>query len=54
MFHDVTQSQENWICIGIVSFGTEVWDEECGTENVPGVYTRVTEYMQWILDNIKP
>ncbi|RZC43210.1 uncharacterized protein BDFB_002243, partial [Asbolus verrucosus] len=35
---------------GIVSFGPR----DCGREPVPGVYTRVAFYMDWILDNIKP
>lgn len=35
---------------GIVSFGLQ----NCGTENVPGVYTKVIYYMDWILDTIRP
>lgn len=35
---------------GIVSFGPEF----CGTENVPGVYTRVSAYIDWITEQIKP
>ncbi|KAL9700343.1 hypothetical protein quinque_003784 [Culex quinquefasciatus] len=38
-----------WFLKGIVSFGTE----KCGTENVPGVYTRISKYMDWILENIE-
>ena len=34
---------------GIVSFGKR----NCGLEGVPGVYTKVSEYVEWILDNIK-
>ncbi|CAH0728258.1 unnamed protein product, partial [Brenthis ino] len=33
---------------GIVSYG----QEECGSAS-PGVYTDITKYMKWILDNIK-
>ncbi|XP_065073609.1 CLIP domain-containing serine protease B4-like [Ochlerotatus camptorhynchus] len=40
--------QSAWFLKGIVSFGTE----KCGTENVPGVYTRISEFMDWILENI--
>ncbi|XP_026315078.1 CLIP domain-containing serine protease 2-like isoform X2 [Hyposmocoma kahamanoa] len=33
---------------GIVSYGTK----RCGTGGYPGVYTRVSHFMDWILDNI--
>ncbi|KAK9881642.1 hypothetical protein WA026_017163 [Henosepilachna vigintioctopunctata] len=35
---------------GIVSYGLK----NCGTEGYPGVYTRVNNYVQWILDTIRP
>jgi len=37
-----------WKLIGVVSFGPRI----CGTENVPGVYSRVRHYIKWILDEI--
>lgn len=35
---------------GIVSYGPRF----CGIQGLPGVYTRVAYYMDWILDNLKP
>ncbi|KAF2900709.1 hypothetical protein ILUMI_05479 [Ignelater luminosus] len=43
-------TEENWMTVGIVSFGLQ----KCGIESQPGVYTRVTDYIPWILDNIEP
>ncbi|XP_046972543.1 phenoloxidase-activating enzyme-like [Vanessa cardui] len=36
--------------VGIVSFGPS----PCGRENVPGVYTKVYEYLPWIRSQMKP
>ena len=38
-----------WKLLGIVSFGPK----KCGTENLPGVYTKVRNYIDWTLDNIE-
>lgn len=38
-----------WFQVGIVSFGPK----NCGLKNVPGVYTRVSKYIDWIEANIK-
>ncbi|XP_034950608.1 CLIP domain-containing serine protease 2-like isoform X2 [Chelonus insularis] len=36
--------------IGIVSFGAK----HCGQTSMPAVYSRLSEYMYWILENISP
>lgn len=33
-----------WVASGIVSFGAT----ECGTAGVPGVYTKIYHYIDWI------
>ncbi|KAL2722331.1 CLIP domain-containing serine protease HP8-like [Vespula squamosa] len=35
--------------IGLVSFGVE----HCGATTTPGVYTKISHYVSWILDNIR-
>lgn len=39
----------NWYAAGIVSFGPT----PCGYENWPGIYTRVSQYMDWIVGKLK-
>ncbi|XP_057664233.1 CLIP domain-containing serine protease HP8-like [Diorhabda carinulata] len=39
-----------WYIIGVVSFGPS----PCGMENWPGVYTRVENYVQWIVSKLRP
>ena len=46
----IIDNQVRWQVQGIVSFGPE----SCGEKNVAGVYTKVSEYVEWILDNVKP
>lgn len=41
---------DKFILLGLVSFGPR----QCGLSNFPGVYTRVSSYMEWILRNIEP
>ncbi|KAF2891877.1 hypothetical protein ILUMI_14313 [Ignelater luminosus] len=43
------ERNNQWILEGVVSFGTR-----CGTQNWPGIYTRVSKYLDWISNNIAP
>ncbi|EDV94916.1 GH15078 [Drosophila grimshawi] len=38
----------HWVQLGVVSFGNK-----CGEPGYPGVYTRVTQYLDWIRDHTK-
>ena len=38
-----------WYQVGLVSWGLK----KCGTKGVPGVYTNVKSYLNWILDHIE-
>ncbi|KAL7024686.1 hypothetical protein ACKWTF_013167 [Chironomus riparius] len=37
----------HYMQVGLVSFGPK----NCGTDNFPGVYVRLADYMDWIIDN---
>ncbi|XP_063216370.1 spaetzle-processing enzyme-like [Bacillus rossius redtenbacheri] len=39
-----------YFLIGIVSFGAS----RCGATSKPGVYTRASAFMRWIMDNMHP
>lgn len=40
---------ERFTLIGLVSFGPRT----CGVSNFPGVYTRISSYVSWIMDNME-
>lgn len=46
----ISNGVASWFLAGIVSFGSI----KCGTNGVPGVYTKVDHYYSWILNKIKP
>lgn len=43
----VCEDRGRWFQVGIVSFGVG-----CGRADVPGVYTRVSSYQNWIHDTV--
>ncbi|KAG8233779.1 hypothetical protein J437_LFUL003850 [Ladona fulva] len=45
-----TSDSPRHVLIGVVSFGSRL----CGSTRIPGVYSRVSRYLDWILDNLKP
>lgn len=38
----------HWYLAGVVSFGPQ----NCGSTGVPGVYTRVSNFLEWISDTM--
>lgn len=38
-----------YFIVGVVSFGPK----DCAVKPIPGVYTKISDYMLWILDNVK-
>jgi secreted trypsin-like serine protease len=51
LMKDITDNHNHYYYIaGVVSFGTS----PCGLEGKPGVYTKVSEYVDWILETLKP
>lgn len=46
----VADGSGKWTAVGIVSFGPS----PCGMQGWPGVYTKVTDFVPWILSKLKP
>lgn len=40
---------QRWVVFGLVSWGAP---EDCGSQGLYGVYTRVTRYVEWILEQL--
>ncbi|CAK1550568.1 unnamed protein product [Leptosia nina] len=45
----MAEVSKNWFVFGVVSYGPS----PCGSQGWPGVYTRVTAYIYWILANME-
>ena len=45
---------EPWIQIGVVSFGPDKCGEKYEGNVVPGTYTYLPAFMNWIVNSIKP
>lgn len=50
MHENLNNSLPRWEAVGVVSFGPNA----CGKEGVPGIYTKVFDYIDWIYKNIEP
>lgn len=48
MYFDVEDPIPYWYVAGVVSFG----GANCG-QGLPGVYTKIENYLEWISDNIE-
>ncbi|XP_046750567.1 CLIP domain-containing serine protease 2-like [Diprion similis] len=44
-----SEGKSRWIASGLVSFGPN----PCGIKNMPDVYTKVSNYLPWIISKIK-
>lgn len=46
---DTYNGKPKFVMFGVVAFGVNL----CGEGDAPNVYTNISNYMQWITDNIK-
>lgn len=50
LFYPANVRTTQMVQFGVISLGVD----KCSTETLlPGIYTRVSHYMKWILDNIR-
>ena len=49
MTYDIENDVPYWNLAGVVSYGST----PCGAKDIPGVYTRVTRYLDWIVSNVR-
>ncbi|XP_050293697.1 CLIP domain-containing serine protease HP8-like [Anthonomus grandis grandis] len=49
IYTGLVDGEPRYIQYGVVSYGPR----ECGTDGQPGIYTRVSSYLGWILDNVR-
>ncbi|XP_035774276.1 serine protease 7-like [Anopheles albimanus] len=48
LMNEAVSTRDRFVLLGLVSFGPR----SCGVSNFPGVYTRISSYIDWILANI--
>lgn len=46
---DEIEGNVNYLCVGVVSFGPD----QCGLPGIPGIYTKVSAHINWILANMR-
>jgi secreted trypsin-like serine protease len=49
MMYNTESDVPYWLAIGITSYGFS----KCGSAGLPGVYTRVSSFLEWIATNIR-
>ncbi|XP_061497101.1 CLIP domain-containing serine protease B9 [Anopheles gambiae] len=48
LMNEAISTRDRFVLLGLVSFGPRT----CGVSNFPGVYTRISAYIDWILTNV--